>query len=162
MFRCIHVGLDPLLNYAVDDPVPQWSCPTVDEILIVLGLLGLGSLTSTVKDTPLNGDPTIGVVCGKNLCASENDNRTRQGQTPKRERWWPTYWTANGELPRGSQLSRHLAPRAWPSPPPEPGRPVNLMGGPRWTSVEEYGGRTKRFQGAPQREQFLEIGVAAF
>ena len=25
--------LDPLLNYAVDDPVPQWSCPTVDEVL---------------------------------------------------------------------------------------------------------------------------------
>ena len=24
---------DPLLNYAVDDPVPQWSCPTVDEVL---------------------------------------------------------------------------------------------------------------------------------
>ena len=22
-----------LLNYAVDDPVPQWSCPTVDEVL---------------------------------------------------------------------------------------------------------------------------------
>ena len=25
--------LDPLLNYAVDDPVLQWSCPTVDEVL---------------------------------------------------------------------------------------------------------------------------------
>ena len=25
--------LDPLLNYAVDDPVPQWSCSTVDEVL---------------------------------------------------------------------------------------------------------------------------------
>ena len=24
---------DPLLNYAVDDPVPQWSCPTADEVL---------------------------------------------------------------------------------------------------------------------------------
>ena len=34
---------------------------------------------------PLNRDPTIGTVYGKNLCASENDNRTRQGQTPKRE-----------------------------------------------------------------------------
>ena len=25
--------LDPLLNYAIDDPVPQWSCPTIDEVL---------------------------------------------------------------------------------------------------------------------------------
>ena len=108
---------------------------------------------------PPNWDPTIVAVCGKNLCASENDNRTRQGQ---REQWWPTYWTANGELPRGSQLSRRLAPRAWPSPPPGPRRPANLMGCPCWTLVEEYGGRAKRFQGAPRREQFLEIGVGAF
>ena len=28
--------------------------------------------------------------------------------------------------------------------------------------LEEYGGCTKRFQWAPQREQFLEIGVGAF
>ena len=107
--------------------------------------------------SPLNWDPTIGAVCRENLCASENDNWTRQGQTPKRERWWLTYWTANGELPSG-----RLAPRAWPSPPPGPERPANLTGGPRWTPVEEYGGRAKRFQGAPRREQFLEIGVGAF
>ena len=48
---------------------------------IVLGLLGLGSLTSTVKD-PSNQDPTIGAVCGKNSCASENDNRTWRDQAP--------------------------------------------------------------------------------
>ena len=48
---------------------------------IVLGLLGLGSLISIVKDL-LNQDLTIGAVCGKNLCASENDNRTWQDQTP--------------------------------------------------------------------------------
>ena len=36
------------------------------------------------------------------------------------------------------------------------------MGGLRWTPVEEYGGRAKRFRGAPRREQFLEIGVGAF
>ena len=48
---------------------------------IVLGLLGLGLLTSTVKDLS-NQDPTIGVVCGKNLCASENDNRTWRDWTP--------------------------------------------------------------------------------
>ena len=28
--------------------------------------------------------------------------------------------------------------------------------------MEEDGGRTKRFQGASRREQFLEIGVGAF
>ena len=42
------------------------------------------------------------------------------------------------------------------------GQPANLTGGPRWTSVEEDGGRAKRFQGALQRGQFLEIGVGAF
>ena len=29
-------------------------------------------------------------------------------------------------------------------------------------SLEKDGGRTKHFQGAPRREQFLEIGVDAF
>ena len=43
-----------------------------------------------------------------------------------------------------------------------PGRPANLIGGPRWTPVEEYGDRTKRYQGAPRQEQFLEISVGAF
>ena len=114
------------------------------------------------KAPPKNRDSTIGAVCRKNLCASENDNRTRQGQTPKKERWWPTYWTANGELPRGSQLSGRLAPHAWPSPSPGPERPANLIGGPHWTPMKEYSGRTKRFQGAPWREQFLEIGVSVF
>ena len=28
--------------------------------------------------------------------------------------------------------------------------------------LEEYGGRAKRFQGAPRQGQFLEIGVDAF
>ena len=63
---------------------------------------------------------------------------------------------------RGSQLNGRLAPRAWPSPPPGLGQPANLLGGPRWTPVEEYGGRAKRFQGGSRREQFLEIGVGAF
>ena len=35
-------------------------------------------------------------------------------------------------------------------------------GRPPLDPVEEYGGRTKCFQGAPRREQFLEIGVGAF
>ena len=118
----------------------RWrSCPTVDKVLtkarfstkfIILGLSGLGSLMPTVKDPPKR-DPIIGAVCGKNLCASENDNRTRQGQISKRERWRPTYWATNGEPPRGSQLNGRLAPCAWPSPPPGAGRPANLTGGPR-------------------------------
>ena len=60
----------------------------------------------------------------------------------------PTYWTVNGELPRGSQLGGRLAPRAWPLPPPGARRLANLTSGPRWTPVEEDGGRSKRFQGA--------------
>ena len=68
----------------------------------------------------------------------------------------------NGELLRGSQLGGHLAPRAWPSPPPGAGQPANLEGGPRWTPVEEDGGCAKRFQGALRRGQLLEIGVGAF
>ena len=53
---------------------------------IVLGLLGLGLLTFYSEMSPPIWDPTIGAVCGKNLGASESDNRTGQGQTPKRER----------------------------------------------------------------------------
>ena len=48
---------------------------------IVLGLLGLGLFTSTMKDLP-KLDPTIGAVCGKNLCVSENDNQTWRDRTP--------------------------------------------------------------------------------
>ena len=51
---------------------------------IILGLLGLSSLTSTVKD-PSNQDPTIGAVCGKNSCASENDNRTWRDRIPTKQ-----------------------------------------------------------------------------
>ena len=27
------MDFDPFLNYAVDEPIPQGSCPTVDEVL---------------------------------------------------------------------------------------------------------------------------------
>ena len=67
----------------------------------------------------------------------------------------------NGERLRGSQLGGRLAPRTWPSPLLGAGRPANLTSGPRWTPMEEDGGRAKRFQGALRREQFLEIGVGA-
>ena len=86
-------------NYAVDDPIPQRSCSTVDEVLAkaqflspllyqihCIGPVGFGFAHIYSERHPSNWDPTIGVVCGENLCASENDNRTRQGQTPKRER----------------------------------------------------------------------------
>ena len=51
---------------------------------ILLGLLGLGSgsLTSMVKGAPQNRDPTIGVVCRMNLCASESDSRAWRDQAP--------------------------------------------------------------------------------
>ena len=48
---------------------------------IVLSLLGLGSFTSTVKGLP-KVNPTIGAICGKNLCTSENNNRRWWDQTP--------------------------------------------------------------------------------
>ena len=31
--RGLRTDLDPLLNYAIDDPVPQRSCLTIDEVL---------------------------------------------------------------------------------------------------------------------------------
>ena len=90
---------DPLLNYDVDDLVPQGSYPTVDEVLTkaqflslllyqihCIGPVGFGFAHIYSERPPRNWDPTIGAICGKNLDASENDNRTRQGQTPKKER----------------------------------------------------------------------------
>ena len=92
------MDFDPPPNYAVDDPVPQRSCLTVNEVLgkaqflspllyqiHCIGPVGFGFAHIYSERRLPNRDPTIGVVCGKNLGASENDNRTRQGQTPKRE-----------------------------------------------------------------------------
>ena len=89
------MDLDPLLNYIVDDPVPQWSCPTVDEVLTkaqflslllyqihCIGPVGVGFAHIYSERHPLNWDPTIGVICRKNLCASENDNRAWRDQAP--------------------------------------------------------------------------------
>ena len=86
-------------NYTIDDPAPQRSCLTVDEVLAkaqflspllyqihCIGPVRFGFAHIYSERHPPKRDPTIGAVCGKNLCASENDNRTRQGQTPKRER----------------------------------------------------------------------------
>ena len=100
--RRIHprTDFDLLPNYAVDDPIPQGSYPTVDEVLTkaqflspllyqihCIGPVGFGfAHIYSERHLRPNWDLTIGVVCGKNLCASEKDNRTRQGQTPKRER----------------------------------------------------------------------------
>ena len=87
---------DPLLNYAVDDPVPQGSCPIVDEILTkaqflspllyqihCIGLVGFGFVHIYSERSPPNLDPTIGTICGKNLCASENDSRAWRDQAPR-------------------------------------------------------------------------------
>ena len=164
--------LSPLL-YAVGNPAPQRSCPTVDEILAkaqflspllyqihCIGPVGFGFAHTYSEGPPqiwtLKLAPSMGRTCvlvrtiieqGRAKPPRGNDD----GQP-----------AANGELPRGSQLSGRLAPCAWPSPPPGLSRPANLTGGPRWNLVEEHGGRAKRFQGAPRREQFLEVGVGAF
>ena len=74
-------------NHAVDDPVPQRSRPTVEEVLTkaqflspllyqihCIGHVGFGFAHIYSERSPPNRDPTIGAVCGKNLGASENDN----------------------------------------------------------------------------------------
>ena len=72
---------------------------------------------------------------GSCLCDDECYSLLRQGQTPKEGRWWPIYWAANRELPRGSQLNGRLAPCAWPSSPLGARRPENSQAAPfrpRW------------------------------
>ena len=67
--------LDPLLNYAVDDPVPQWSCLTIDEVLTkaqflspllyqihCIGPVGFGLAHIYSERLPLNRDPTIIII----------------------------------------------------------------------------------------------------
>ena len=86
-------------NHAVNGPVPRRSHPTVEGILTkaqfsspllyqihCIGPVGFGFAHIYSERSPPYQDPTISTVCGKNLGASENDNRTRQGQTPRRER----------------------------------------------------------------------------
>ena len=86
-------------RHAVDDPVTQRSCPTIEGVLTkaqfsspllyqihCIGPVGFGFAHIYSERSPPKRDLTIGAVCGKNLGASENDNRTRQGQTPRRER----------------------------------------------------------------------------
>ena len=92
-------SFDLPLNHAVDDLVPQRSRPTVEGVLTkaqfsspllyqihCIGPVGFGFAHIYSERSPPNWDPTIGVIYGKNLCASESDNRIGQGQTPKRER----------------------------------------------------------------------------
>ena len=97
--RGTRTSFDLPLNHAVDDLVPQRSHPTVEGVLTkaqflspllyqihCIGPVGFGFAHIYSERSPPNWDPTIGAVYGKNLCASEIDNRTGQGQTPKRER----------------------------------------------------------------------------
>ena len=81
------MDLDPRLNYAVDEVLTkaQFLSPLLYQIHCI-GPAGFGFAHIYSERHPQNRDPTIGAICGKNLGASENDNRTRQGQTPKRER----------------------------------------------------------------------------
>ena len=103
---------DPLLNYAVDDPVPQGSCPTVDEVLTkaqflspllyqihCIGPVGFGFAHIYSERHPRpNWDPTIGTVCWKNLHASENDNGQPTG--PQMENY--------REVPSSAGVWRHV------------------------------------------------------
>ena len=63
---------DPLLNYAVDDPVPQGSCPTVEGVLTkaqfsspllyqihCIGPVGFGFVHIYSERSPQNRDPTV-------------------------------------------------------------------------------------------------------
>ena len=69
--RGLRTDFDPLLNYAVDDPVPQGSCPTVDEVLTkaqflslllyqihCIGPVGFGFAHIYSERHPPNRDPT--------------------------------------------------------------------------------------------------------
>ena len=86
-------------RHAVDDPVTQRSRSTVEGVLTkaqfsslllyqihCIGSVGFGFAHIYSERSPPKRDLTIGAVWGKNLGASENDNRTGQGQTPRRER----------------------------------------------------------------------------
>ena len=72
---------DPLLNYAIDEPVPQGSYPTFEEVLTkaqflspllyqihCIGPVGFrfAHIYNERHPLPPNWDPTIGAVCGKN------------------------------------------------------------------------------------------------
>ena len=97
--RGLRTSFDLSPRHTVDDPVTQRSRPAVEGILTkaqfsspllyqihCIGPVGFGFAHIYSERSPPKRDLTIGAVCGKNLGASENDNRTRQGQTPRRER----------------------------------------------------------------------------
>ena len=82
-------------NHAVDDPVPQRSRPTVEGVLTkaqfsssllyqlhCIGPVGFGFAHIYSERSPPNRDPTIGAICGENLCASESDSRAWWDQAP--------------------------------------------------------------------------------
>ena len=92
-------SLDLPPNHAIDDPIPRRSRPTVEGVLTkaqfsspllyqihCIGPVGFGFAHIYSERSLPNRDPTIGAICGKNLGASESDDRIGQGQTPKRER----------------------------------------------------------------------------
>ena len=90
-------GFDPSPNLAVDNPVPQRSCPTVDEVLTkaqflspllyqihCIGPVGSGFVHIYSERHPPPRIETLQLASsvGKNLCASENNNRAWQDQAP--------------------------------------------------------------------------------
>ena len=125
-----------------------------------MGLLGLGSLTFTVKGTYAQiGTLQLALSVGRTCVLVRTIIEQGMAKPPRgNDDGQPTGSQMENcrEVPSSTGVWRHVR-----SPRPQSERPANLIGGPRWTLVEEYGGRTKRFQGALRREQFLEIGVGA-
>ena len=89
------MSLDLPPNHAVDDPIPRRSRPTVEGVLTkaqfsspllyqihCIGTVGFGFAHIYSERSPSNRDPTIGAVCGENLCASESDSRAWRHQGP--------------------------------------------------------------------------------
>ena len=82
-------------NHVVDDPIPQRSRSTVEGVLTkaqfsspllyqihCIGPVGFGFAHIYSERSPLNRNPIIGAVCGKNLCASESDSQAWRDQGP--------------------------------------------------------------------------------
>ena len=127
-------------NHAVDDPVPQRSHLTVKGVLTkaqfsspllyqihCIGPVGFGFGFAHIysERSPPNRDPTIGAVCGKNLCANENDKSNRAEPNSQEgtmmanllDREWRTAERFPARRASGATLVA-LAPHQGPNNPP--------------------------------------------
>ena len=85
--RGLRTSLNLPPNHAVDDPIPRRSRLTVEGVLTkaqfsspllyqihCIEPIRFGFAHIYSERSPPNRDPTIGTICGKNLCASESDS----------------------------------------------------------------------------------------